>query len=434
MWQKKIFYQIMAGLVIVLLLSACGQMMKEEAMPPLPEKKENTQNVNKEKPVDNKETQENKENKDNKTESTGKMEVQSEENSKITSQAIVESEWKDLKDVDAILSQMTLEEKVGQMFMARVPDNMQIEKLRQYHLGAYLLFGKDFKDKTKDQVIAMTKSFQENSNLPLWLAVDEEGGVVNRVSRNPNLRLTPFGSPQTLYKNGGFERIHSDTGQKAELLLSLGINLNMAPVLDVPEKASDFIYSRALSTDVTLVTQYAEQMVKDMNALKIASVLKHFPGYGSNVDTHTEFAVDNREIKALKERDLLPFIAGINSGADAILVSHNIIAKLDADMPASLSPKVNALLRKELKFKGVIITDDLLMDAVKKLMPESDAAVQAVLAGNDMLCSTSFEVQIPAVIQAVKEGKIPEKQINESVKRILLWKKKFLVQPEETKK
>lgn len=419
MFQQSIRWII--GLLVIILTTSCGQMITDEGQTAIPKAKE-------------KKTEQQSPNTDNKTKSDQAKETKSkvetspaqEKESDAGSGEETLTENRSLEEVDKIISQMTLEEKVGQMFMARVPESIQIEKLKQYHLGAYLLFARDFKDKSKAEVQAMTQSYQQNSKLPLWIAVDEEGGVVNRVSRNPELRLTPFGSPQTLYKNGGFERIHSDTKQKAELLLSLGINLNMAPVVDVPEKESDFIYTRALSTDAGLVSQYAEQMIKDMNELGIASVLKHFPGYGANIDTHTEFAVDNRDVQALKERDLLPFIAGIGSGADAILVSHNVIAKLDSQMPASLSEKVHQLLRKNLKFKGVILTDDLRMDAVNKLLPEGEAAVQAVLAGNDMLCSTSFEVQIPAVIQAVRDGKIPEKQIDESVKRILLWKQKFL--------
>lgn len=331
-----------------------------------------------------------------------------------------------LANVEELISKMTLEEKVGQMFLARAPQTGAIEAAQKYHLGGYLLFAVDFKEKTKEQVIQMTGNYQKASKIPMWIGVDEEGGVVNRVSRNSNLRLTPFASPKKLYQDGGFDRIANDTQEKSELLHSLGINLNLAPVCDIPEKETDFIYSRAISTDPKLVEDYTVNVVKKMNEYKMASALKHFPGYGNNVDTHTDFAYDERSLESFKTRDFLPFIAGIKNGADAIMVSHNVMMKVDDKLPASLSPAVHKLLRKDLAFKGVIITDELAMEAVKKLMSDEEIAIQAVLAGNDILCTTAFESQIPAVVRAVEEGKIKPEMIDAAVRRILVWKQKFM--------
>lgn len=389
-------------------LAACGQMITDEPTVPIPKRNELKKQEAKVKEDKEKEQ---------------KKEEKAEENS--GQQTSVEQ--KKIDNIDEMLRQMSLEEKVGQMFLARCPDVGALEAIKKYHFGGYILFGRDFKDKSKEQVIQMIQSYQNASPLRMWIAVDEEGGTVNRVSRNPALRITPFASPQSLYQNGGFERITNDTEEKADLLLSLGINLNMAPVCDIPEKESDFIYERSFGTDAKLVEEYAALMVKDMNRKKLASALKHFPGYGSNVDTHTDFAYDKRPLETFKTRDFLPFLAGIKSGAGAILVSHNVMTQVDEKMPASLSTAVHKLLRKDLAFQGVIMTDDLLMDAVKKLMPEEEAAILAVLSGNDMLISSSYEVQIPAVIEAVRSGRIQEKQIDEAVKRILLWKQAFLI-------
>ncbi|MDO4765893.1 MAG: glycoside hydrolase family 3 N-terminal domain-containing protein [Eubacteriales bacterium] len=390
-------------------LAACGQMITDEPTVPIPKRDELKKQEAKAKEDKEKEQ---------------KKEEKAEENSE--QQTPVEQ--KKIDNIDEMLSQMSLEEKVGQMFLARCPDVGALEAIKKYHFGGYILFGRDFKDKSKEQVIQMIQSYQNASPLRMWIAVDEEGGTVNRVSRNPALRITPFASPQSLYQNGGFERITNDTEEKADLLLSLGINLNMAPVCDIPEKESDFIYERSFGTDAKLVEEYAALMVKDMNRKKLASVLKHFPGYGSNVDTHTDFAYDKRPLETFKTRDFLPFLAGIKSGAGAILVSHNVMTQVDEKMPASLSTAVHKLLRKDLAFQGVIMTDDLLMDAVKKLMSEEEAAILAVLSGNDMLISSSYEVQIPAVVEAVRSGRIQEKQIDEAVKRILVWKQAFLIQ------
>lgn len=390
-------------------LVACGQMITDEPTVPIPKRSELKKQEAKAKEDKEKEQ---------------KKEEKAVENSEPQTPV----EQKKLDNIDEMLRQMSLEEKVGQMFLARCPDVGALEAIKKYHFGGYILFGRDFKDKSKEQVIQMIQSYQNASPLRMWIAVDEEGGTVNRVSRNPALRITPFASPQSLYQNGGFERITNDTEEKADLLLSLGINLNMAPVCDIPEKESDFIYERSFGTDAKLVEEYAALMVKDMNRKKLASVLKHFPGYGSNVDTHTDFAYDKKPLETFKTRDFLPFLAGIKSGAGAILVSHNVMTQVDEKMPASLSTAVHKLLRKDLAFQGVIMTDDLLMDAVKKLMSEEEAAILAVLSGNDMLISSSYEVQIPAVVEAVRSGRIQEKQIDEAVKRILVWKQAFLIQ------
>ncbi|AVM69263.1 beta-hexosaminidase [Lachnospiraceae bacterium oral taxon 500] len=409
--KKKKMIKTAGLLLLCLLISACGKMIADEPFTPMP-KKEDLRST-KQKQADNKAQ--------TPVQETKKTPEQTPPDESLSSDPNLA-----LADIETLLAGMSLEQKVGQMFLARCPETGAAESLKKYHLGGYLLFGRDFKDKSKEEVIAVIASYQKAAAVPLWIAVDEEGGVVNRVSRNPALRLTPFASPQFLYQNGGWDRIKNDTAEKAELLKSLGINLNMAPVCDIPEKETDFIYDRAVSTDPQVVQEYAGRVVAVMNEGKMGSVLKHFPGYGNNIDTHTEFAYDQRPLETFKTRDFLPFLAGIKNGAGAVLVSHNVMTAVDDRMPASLSAPVHQLLRKDLAFKGVVITDDLMMDAVKKLMTEEEAAILAVLAGNDMLCATSFEVQVPAVIEAVRSGRIPSAQIDASVRRILLWKQSFL--------
>lgn len=162
-----------------------------------------------------------------------------------------------------------------------------------------------------------------------------------------------------------------------------------------------------------------------MKADQMGSVLKHFPGYGNNQDTHTGSSLDKRSYDNFVKQDFLPFEAGIEAGAGSILVSHNVIMAVDENNPASLSPKLHEILRQDLKFDGVIFTDDLYMDAIRKTRGLEEGAIEAVEAGNDMLIIRNYKVQIPAVLRAVKEGTIKEERINESVKRILLWKKQL---------
>ena len=321
-----------------------------------------------------------------------------------------------------LLDGMTLEEKVGQMFIARCPETDAAQLAADYHLGGYILFGRDFKDKTAEQVTTDIQSYQDAAEIPLLIAVDEEGGTVNRVSSNPNLRSSPFRSPQSLYSEGGLELVRSDAQEKCRLLESLGININFAPVCDVSQDPADFIYDRTLGRDAQETSQYVAAVVETMAEEGMGSVLKHFPGYGNNTDTHTGVAYDDRPYDTFLTSDFLPFQAGIAAGADMVLVSHNIVSAMDEASPASLSPEVHRVLREDLGFTGVIVTDDLVMDGVRDFAGDDEAAVLAVQAGNDLICCTDFQTQVPAVLAAVESGEITGEQIDAAVLRVLTMK------------
>lgn len=321
-----------------------------------------------------------------------------------------------------IMSAMTLEQKVGQLFLARCPQADAAQKAADFALGGYILFGQDFKDKTKAQASADIQSYQDAAATPMLIAVDEEGGTVNRVSRYSRFRSIPFKSPSELYKEGGFDLIQTDTADKCRLLSSLGINVNMAPVCDITSDSSAFMAKRSFGGDTALVSQYVRNVVSVMESEGMGSVLKHFPGYGNALDSHTAVTYDERSLDTFYESDFLPFKEGIGFGADAVLVCHNIVNSMDAQNPASLSSEVHRILREDIGFDGVVVTDDLYMDAIRQSYDIGEAAVLAVLAGNDLLCCTEFEVQVPAVIEAVKAGRIDLERIEESVMRVLLWK------------
>lgn len=323
------------------------------------------------------------------------------------------------KDAAAILAGMTIEEKVSQMFIARCPDANAQQMAERYQPGGYILFARDFKNKTRQQVISTIEGYQQVSKIPMLIGVDEEGGKVNRISLYSEFRANPFMSPQELFSAGGYEMIRSDTREKSILLKSLGVNMNFAPVADVSQDAGDFIYQRTFGRGAEETSQYISNVVSVMKQQQVGSVLKHFPGYGNNSDTHTGIAYDNRSYESFQNSDFLPFRAGAAAGADAVLVAHNVVYCMDSVYPASLSENVHRILRDEIGFKGVIITDELSMAGVSAFADDENVAVLAVLAGNDLLCCTSFETQINAVINAVKSGRISESRINESVIRIL---------------
>ena len=331
-----------------------------------------------------------------------------------------------------ILDKMSLEEKIGQMFLIRYSDDQTaLSDIAQYNPGGILLFAKDFENHTKESIKTQLDTCQQASGTPLIIGVDEEGGVVTRISRFTNFRSERFKSPQDLYAEGGFERIASDTDEKCALLKSIGISVNLAPVADVSEDPSSFIYDRTIGQNAEITSEYVRTVVGRMKANGMGSALKHFPGYGDNGDTHTDIITDTRPLGAFVSGDLLPFQAGIDEGTDIVLVSHNIVSCMDPDYPASLSPTVHALLRNTIGFDGVIMTDDLVMSAITEYTDGKSAAVQAVIAGNDLLCCSDYAVQVPAVIEAVKSGVISEERINESAKRIIQMKLDLgIIQPE----
>ena len=324
--------------------------------------------------------------------------------------------------IQELLSSMSVEEKVGQMFFVRCPDVGAVEAVSEYKLGGYILFARDFKDKTAEQVRSDIESYQSAAGVPLLIGTDEEGGTVVRASSNPNLFPHVCQSPQALYAQGGMDSITQDARQKSLTLLDLGVNVNLAPVADVSTNPDDFIYDRSFGQDAQATADYVSNVVSAMDAEGIGSVLKHFPGYGNNVDTHNGVAIDERPYETFETSDFLPFTAGIQAGADAVLVSHNVMTCVDDQLPSSLSPAVHQVLRNTLGFQGVIMTDDLAMDAVAAYATNESAAVMAVQAGNDMIITTDFQTHIPQVVEAVNNGTIDEAQIDQSVTRILKWK------------
>jgi len=317
------------------------------------------------------------------------------------------------------LNTLTLDEKIGQLFLVRYPDNNQVSLLKKYNFAGYVFYEKDFIDKTKYEVINMIDELQKASKIPILTAVDEEGGNVVRVSGNPNLVNAKFLSPSELYKEGGFDIIKQDTINKSNILDSLGLNLNLAPVVDVATDSNSYIYDRTLQQDTNLTSTYAKTVIEASKNSSVSYTLKHFPGYGNNADTHTGTSTDTRSYDDIYDNDLPPFKAGIEAGAEAILVSHNIVTAIDDVNPASLSTNVHNLLRNDLKFTGIIITDDLAMGAVSSI---DNNVVKAILAGNDLIMVTNYEESINQVKNAINNGTISEELINKLAGRIIAWK------------
>lgn len=327
-----------------------------------------------------------------------------------------------LDPIQELLDSMTIEERVGQLFLARCNAESALADITEYHFGGFVLFGADFEGQTPDSLRQTLSGYQAAAGIPMLLAVDEEGGTVTRISRYPAFRSQHFPSPREAFAGGGLTQALSNEEEICQLLQSLGINVNLGPVCDISEDPNAFMYQRSLGQDAAATGDFVAGTVRLMNAYQIGSVLKHFPGYGNNADTHTGLAVDSRSLQALESSDLLPFAAGIEAGCGAVLVSHNIVQALDRDSPASLSPAVHQYLRDTMGFDGVVMTDDLVMEAITDRYGTGEAAVLAVQAGNDLLCSTDYAEQYSAVLSAVLDGRIDFDALNASVMRVLKWK------------
>ncbi len=314
---------------------------------------------------------------------------------------------------------MSLNDKIGQLFLVRYPDTNAVNELKTYNFGGFVFFAKDFKDKSEESVKKEIKQLQDSSAIPLLTAVDEEGGKVVRISSNKNLVSEPFKSSKELYDLGGFKKITEDTKEKSKVLYNLGLNLNLAPVVDVTTNQSAYMYERSFGKDTALTSNYAKTAIEASKKTGVSYTLKHFPGYGNNADTHQSSTTDNRSLDDIFNNDIPPFESGIRAGAEAVLVSHNIVASIDANKPASLSSSVHNILRNRLDFTGIIITDDLDMGATNSV---DQKYVEAILSGNDLLIVTDYEEAIKEVKKALQDGDISEELIDKLAFRILAWK------------
>ncbi len=319
----------------------------------------------------------------------------------------------------AKLKNLSLDEKIGQLLLVRYKENDSLEELEKYNYSGFVFYENAFKNKTKEDVKKMIRTLQEESKIPLLTAVDEEGGKIIRVSSNPNLTSEPFKSSQELYTLGGFSQIEEDVIQKSEILYELGLNANLAPVVDVSTNEGDYMYERAFGKDSALTSKYAEVIIEASKKGNVSYTLKHFPGYGNNKDTHTNKVVDSRSYESIIANDLPPFDAGVKKGAEAVLVSHNIVSSIDNSNPASLSPSIHNILRNRLEFSGIIITDDLDMGATSSI---ENKVVKALLAGNDLIITTDGVASFSEIKNAIHEGSLSEDFINRIALRVLAWK------------
>ncbi len=323
--------------------------------------------------------------------------------------------------VDEKISYMTTEQKLAQMIILTNENDITPENLKRFQPGGVIFFKVDFAGKTKEEVRNRIDNLQSYMSVPLLVGIDEEGGAVSRLNALKGEEAVSFTGARKLYRMGT-DAVKKDTELKMDSLKEMGINLNFAPVADVVEQSSSYMYSRSASENAEEVAEYVETVINVMQKNQVLDCIKHFPGYGENINTHKKLAKDSRELKEYEERDFIPFQRGIKSGTDMIMVSHIIMESVDSQNPASLSKDVHAILRNDLGYQGVVIADDLNMQAVLSAWTIEEATAEAFLAGNDMIFSADFAASMKGAMKAVNDGKLSLEQVEDSVRRIMSMK------------
>lgn len=339
-----------------------------------------------------------------------------------------------------MLRDMTLEEKICQMLFVtpealtgytRVTQSGDTTKaaIEKWSVGGIIYFSTNLvsTDQTTE-MIENIQSFSESATgRRLFIGVDEEGGTVARAA--DSLGTTQFDDMSVYGETGDTQEAYNIGATQAKDLTALGFNVNFSPVADVlTNEDNTVVKQRSFGSDPDLVASMVSQVVKGLTDGGMLCAPKHFPGHGSTGgDTHDGFASSDRTLEELESCDFKPFQAAIEAGAPMIMVGHMTMTAIDPDNPASLSETiVTGLLREELGYDGIIITDALNMGAIANNYTNADAAVKAVSAGCDMLlCVSNISSVVNALTDAVSDGTISEERIDESVSRILQAKLRY---------
>lgn len=333
--------------------------------------------------------------------------------------------------VDETLAGMTLHEKVCQMMFVTpeeltgedgvtVAGDATRQALENYPVGGIVYFAKNLE--SQDQVKEMIDNSQKYSSIGLFVATDEEGGVVNRLM--DTVGTTYIGS-MYYYKDDGDETAYENAYTIANDMSALGFNLDFAPVADVWSNPDNTVIGeRAYSDDYAQAAELVGNAVKGFNDGGVMCTLKHFPGHGDTAeDSHYSSAYVHRTKEEIMADEMQPFRSGIEAGAEFVMVGHLIVPDID-EVPATLSYKIaTGILRDELKFEGVAITDSFEMESIADNYSVDDAVVMSVKAGMDMILQPKdMASAVNSIEQAVADGELSEDRIDESVRRIFTLK------------
>ncbi|WLD93602.1 beta-N-acetylhexosaminidase [Alkalihalobacillus sp. AL-G] len=343
------------------------------------------------------------------------------------------------KAISEVISNMSLNEKIGQMIFAGITGPTLNANTRSLinndKVGGIIFYPENLQTPQQTvQLLNQIKSENAHNRLPLLLGVDQEGGRISRLPGDiiklpTNKQIGTINNPKLSYEIGALLGME---------LKAFGFNLDFAPVLDVNSNPNNpVIGDRSFGNNPEIVSSLGIETMKGIQSQKIISVIKHFPGHGdTSVDSHLELPEVDKNLEELKELELIPFKRAIGEGADVVMAAHILLPKLDAELPSSISKRIiTDILRKRLNFNGVIITDDMTMEAITDNYEIGRAAVESVKAGSDIvLVAHDYENVVAAVDSlngAVQNGEISIERINASVTRIIQLKRKYDVDDEQ---
>ncbi|MGP4107642.1 beta-N-acetylhexosaminidase [Virgibacillus sp. L01] len=338
------------------------------------------------------------------------------------------------------VKEISLNAKIGQMIVAGISGTKLTKNAKKlinhYKVGGIILYRENMQ--TPEQTVNLTNNIRaENSDnhLPILLGVDQEGGKISKLPGDlkkipANGKIGERNNPEYSYKIGAY---------LGKMVKSFGFNLNFAPVLDVNSNpANPVIGERSFGEDPKVVSNLGIQTMKGIQSQGTISVIKHFPGHGdTSADSHLQLPTVNKTLMELENLELIPFKKAINNGADVVMVAHILLPQIDLEYPSSMSQQIiSGLLRQQLNFDGVIITDDMTMKAITNNYDIGNAAVQSVKSGSDIIMVAHDFNKVVTVINALKEaveqGEITRERINKSVSRIMELKEKYRLTDEKT--
>jgi len=345
------------------------------------------------------------------------------------------------------ISNMTLREKIGQLFVIRpesIDETISLEELHsqfgkgiteltpeindfycKYPAGGFALFGKNIKN--PQQLTQLNKQLHNLNNITPLLFIDEEGGVVSRVAENKQFNVTKFDNMAEIGKTGNTENAFNAGYTIGSYLREYGFDVDFAPIADVNTNPKNpVIGTRAFSNTPSIAARMDLAFLDGLHKARLYGCLKHFPGHGdTKTDTHNGYAETSKTWEELKNCEMVTFQAGINAGVQMIMTAHISTPSITKDnKPATLSYTIlTEKLRNEMGFNGIIITDAMEMGAIRKSYSSAEAAILALEAGADIiLMPYDYKAAFEGVLSAVESGRISEKRINESVERILQLK------------
>lgn len=343
----------------------------------------------------------------------------------------------DSLSIEARVATMTLEQKVAQMFMVsfygKQLTEIEHDFLRDVQPGAVVLFGKNIE--SPEQVTRLTNAYQQaitdGNGIPLFIAVDQEGGLIQHLQEG----FTRFPLPSLWTATQNTNLAYQVGEAMATEMLAVGVNMNLAPVADLNTNIDNpIIGRRSFGSQAELIMPILTYFIQGLQDNGVMATVKHFPGHGdTSSDSHVELPIVEYDRDRLDAVEFLPFLSAIDAGTDVMMVSHIWFTAFDnEEIPASLSRNiVTRLLRNEMDYDGIIMTDALDMDAIDTVYTAGGSAIQAILAGNDLIAigahvgTQTIEIAIADVIEAVQDGRISENQIDASVMRILTAKEKY---------